>query len=157
MIKPKALPGFSTLVTLAHTEYKAPQAEGVARPFDDRTVPASASYAQMPQFAPRVTSSVVDTTWALSEQPTLENRFVAGDFAIRRNAVAGDGIATIDGHDYTLEPRLRYNAPDKSWSGFVGLYGFHASQHPTRWTCSAVAPGTIAPAPAPCTAKRHSR
>lgn len=131
LIKPKALPGFSTLVTLAHTEYKAPQAEGVARPFEARTVSASASYAQMPQFAPRVTGGVVDTTWALSDRLTLENRFVAGDFAIRRNAVAGDGIARIDGNDYTLEPRLRYNAPDKSWSGFVGLYGFRANQHDT--------------------------
>ena len=131
LIKPKALPGFSTLVTLAHTEYKAPQAEGVARPFDDRTVPASASYAQMPQFAPRVTSGVVDTTWALStgcRWTTASSQATSRFGATRSPATASR--RSMD-HDYTLEPRLRYNAPDKSWSGFVGLYGFHASQHDT--------------------------
>jgi outer membrane receptor protein involved in Fe transport len=127
LFKPHALRGFSTLVTLAHTSHTAPQTETIARPFGDKVT----SYPSMPVFAPSVTSGVVDTTWPLSEQFTLENRLVVGDYSVRRRAVAADGSATIDGHDYTLEPRLRYRSPDKRWTGFVGLYGFSAKQHDT--------------------------
>jgi outer membrane receptor protein involved in Fe transport len=131
LFKPKSLPGFSTLLTLARTDSRMPQTEAVARPFGDLTVPASRSYRQMPVFAPKVTSGIVDTTWHLSDAWTLENRLVAGDFRIRRHAAPGDGSSLVDGNDYTLEPRLRYAAPDKRLSGLVGLYGFRADQRDT--------------------------
>jgi len=127
LFKPRALPGFTTLVTLAHTEHKAPQTEGVARPFDDKV----SSYPAMPVFAPRVTSGTVETGWKLSDQWTLENSLVAGSFKVRRYAVAGDGNALIDGHDVSLEPRLRYTSADKRLTGLVGLYAFNAQQHDT--------------------------
>lgn len=127
LFKPKALPGFRTLLTLAHTEHRAPQGEGIARPFEDKV----AAFPPMPVFAPRVTSGTAETTWALSELWTFENSLVAGNFKVRRLAPAGDGIALIDGHDLSLEPRLRYSSTDKTLTGFVGLYGFNARQHDT--------------------------
>lgn len=131
LYKPKDLPGLRTQLTVAHTGYQAPQTEGVARPFGDLRASSDASFANMPRFNPRSTNGVWDTTWELSERLTLENRLASGRYAIRRNAQPGDGIATIDGHDFTLEPRLRYAAANKSWSGFVGLYAFRAKQHDT--------------------------
>jgi outer membrane receptor protein involved in Fe transport len=127
LFKPNSASGFTTLVTLAHTRHTAPQTETVGRPFDDKVT----NYPAMPVFSPRVTSAVVDTTWPLSERLTFENRLVAGDYLVRRHAVADDGGAKIDGHDYTLEPRLRYRAPDNRWSGFIGLHAYRAKQHDT--------------------------
>jgi iron complex outermembrane receptor protein len=127
LFTPRALPGFRTLVTLAHTEHKAPQGEGVARPFEDKL----SSYPAMPVFAPRVTSGTVETDWKLSDQWTLENSLVAGSFKVRRDAVAGDGNALIDGSDFSLEPRLRYASADKRLSALVGFYAFNAEQHDT--------------------------
>lgn len=127
LFKPDALPGFTTLVTLAHTRHTGPQTETVRRPFEDLVT----SYPPMSVFAPRVTSAVVDTVWPLSQRWTLENRIVAGDYEVDRYALPGEGVALIDGHDYTLEPRLRYRAADDSWSGFVGLYGYRSKQRDT--------------------------
>lgn len=131
LYQPQGPGGFTTLVTLARTQNRAPQAEGVARPFRDLRSPADPAYAQMSTFEPRATSGVVDTTWALSDAWTFENRIVVGDFAIRRRATPGNGSALIDGRDFTLEPRLHYRAPDSGWSGFVGLHAFGAKQRDT--------------------------
>jgi iron complex outermembrane receptor protein len=127
LVTPKALPGFRTVVTLARTEHRAPQTEGIARPFDD----LQSSYPAMPVFAPRVTSGTVETGWRLSDRWSFENSLVAGNFKVRRLAVPGDGNALIDGHDFALEPRLRYTSADRSMTGFVGLYAFNARQRDT--------------------------
>jgi hypothetical protein len=123
----KAVSGLRNLLTLAHTEYRAPQTESVARPFEDKL----SSYPPMPVFAPRVTSGTLETTWPLAERWTFENSLVAGHFKVKRLAMPGDGNAVIDGEDYSIEPRLRYRAADKSWTGFVGLYVFNAKQNDT--------------------------
>lgn len=128
LFKPKAMPGFSTLLTVAHTRYEAPQTDAVARPFEDFRLTPDPVYTQMPTFEPWVTSAVVDTVWPLNARWTLENRLVFGDFKIRRHATPDNGSATIDGHDATIEPRLRYASEDQRLSGFVGLYGFRAKQ-----------------------------
>lgn len=127
LFTPGTLPGFRTLVTLAHTEYQGPQTEGVSRPFEDK----KNGYPQMPVFAPRVTSGVVDTRWDLRNGWSFENAFVGGDFKIKRHAVAGDGNAVIDGRDLSLEPRLRYASADKTLSALFGAYGFWAKQDDT--------------------------
>lgn len=126
--KPSALPGFSSQLTLARTEYAAPQTESVSRPFGEM----NSSYPPMPVFAPRSSSSVLDTTWQLSDRVTFENRIAAGDVHVRRYAMPGDGNATINTHDLSIEPRLRFQpAAPGGWSGFVGLYAFRARQHDT--------------------------
>lgn len=127
LLKPSALPGLRTLVTLSHTEYRGPQTEGVSRPFEDQ----KNGYPEMPVFAPRVTSGVVDTAWDLHNGWTFENSLVGGDFKVRRHAVAGDGNALIDGRDWSLEPRLRYANADKTLTALIGAYGFWARQYDT--------------------------
>lgn len=126
--QPKSLPGFSSLLTLSHTDYRAPQTESVARPFDAMVT----SYPLQPVFSPRTNSGVLDSTWKLNERVTLENRIVAGDVNVRRYAAPADGNATIHVRDLSVEPRLRFQplAPG-DWSGFVGLYAFRAKQQDT--------------------------
>lgn len=125
LIKPKAIAGFSTLVTLSHSDYRAPQTESVKRPFGEEDT----SYPAMPVFAPRTTSAVVDTTWKLSDAMTFENRLSLADFTVERLATPGDGNVDIDGRDFALEPRLRF-ASGKT-NGFVGAHLFRAKQDET--------------------------
>jgi outer membrane receptor protein involved in Fe transport len=126
--KPQALPGFSTQLTLSHTNHAGPQTEAVARPFEAR----NSSYPSMPVFAPRANAGVLDTTWVLSDRVTFENRIVAGDALTRRYAMPGDGNATIRTRDLSIEPRLRFApAQPGGWSGFAGLYAFRANQRDT--------------------------
>jgi iron complex outermembrane receptor protein len=127
LFKPNSMSGFRTLITAAHTEYRAPQAEGVARPFDAKV----AAFPAMPVFAPRVNSGTVETTWALSDRWTFENSLVSGDIKVRRFAPPGDGIALIEGHDLSLEPRWRYASADGKLAVLLGLYAFDAAEHDT--------------------------
>lgn len=125
LVQPKALPGFSTLVTLAHTDHVGPQTDFVGRPFSDRTVPAA--YARMETFTTRTNSVVADTTWRLSPLVSLENRLSFADSHVKRTAaVPGLGEAAIDGTEWTLEPRVRFTGTDTN--GFVGLYLARAKQ-----------------------------
>lgn len=126
LIKPKALPDFSTLITLNHSEYESPQTEQVARPFDDHK-PLAVGH-NMPVFSPRTTSGIADTRWKLSDTYTFENKLSATDLRVTRKAPPGEGNAQIDGTELVLEPRLRFNAQDKRLDGFVGLYLFRAHQ-----------------------------
>ena len=120
----QGVPGLRSLLTLAHNEHSAPQTEGLSRPFEGKQI----AYPQMPVFAPRVNSGVWDLAVPLSDRVKFENRVVYGNINVRRRAAPEDGNATIDGHDFSYEPRLRMSSADKSVSGFVGLYAFNARQ-----------------------------
>lgn len=120
----KSVPGLRSLFTLSHNDHKGPQTETVRRPFGDEQT----SYPFMNTFKPRATSGVWDLEVPLNNGMKFENRIVYGDVNIERTAVPGDGIATIDGHDFSIEPRLRMSSADKTVSGFIGFYGFNAHQ-----------------------------
>jgi outer membrane receptor protein involved in Fe transport len=120
----QGVPGLRSMFTLAHNDHRGPQTEEVRRPFDNK----QASYPLMPVFEPRVTSGVWDLEVPLSDRLKLENRIVYGDVNVRRRAAPADGNATIDGHDISIEPRLRMSSADKTVNGFVGLYAFGAKQ-----------------------------
>src|SRR5690606_30379611 len=127
LLQPKSVPGLTNLFTFTHTDHLSPQTDFVGRPFDKRTVPAI--YSAMETFKTRTNSGVVDTTWRISDRITLANRMSVADFHVKRTAVAGLGIADIDGKDYSIEPRVRFS--DGGTSGFVGAYLFHAKQDET--------------------------
>ena len=122
LLQPKALPGFSTLLTLVHTDHINPQTESVNRPFSDEQI----SFPTMPVFAPRANSGILDMTWKLSSLVTLENRIAKSDFRISRYAEPGDGNARIDGKDLTIEPRIRFTGEDTQ--GFLGVFYFDTKQ-----------------------------
>lgn len=124
LMEPAALEGFTALVTVAHTDYSAPQTELVSRPFDEHET----AYPQMPVFNPRATSGILDATWDVSESVALEGTFSATDLRIKRRAVPGDGNATIDGTELVAEPRLRFSGLDGRLSGLGGVYLFSAEQ-----------------------------
>ncbi|HWT70908.1 MAG TPA: TonB-dependent receptor [Oxalicibacterium sp.] len=120
----KSMPGLKSLFTLTHNEHTGPQTEDLARPFGDKR----SSYPAMPVFKPTSTSGVWDLEVPLNDGMKFENRIVYGDVHIQREALPGDGNASIDGHDISIEPRLSMSSADKKITGFVGFYGFSADQ-----------------------------
>lgn len=123
LVTPTALPGFRSLLTLAHSEYEGPQTESVALPDENQT-----SYPSMPVFAPRSTSLTADTSWPISDTLRFESLVSAADLTVRRKALPGDGNALIEGYDAAVEPRLRYASPDQKLNAFGGVYLFKADQ-----------------------------
>jgi iron complex outermembrane recepter protein len=133
LIEPHALPSFSTLLTLSHVDDTQPQVEYVQRPFDaHRTAfddPDSGSID--PTFTTRPTSGIADTTWAISETLTFNNKLALTDLYIERQAPPGFGNAEIDARELFLEPRLGFTALDGRLTGFGALYLFQNEQDET--------------------------
>ena len=125
LVEPKKIEGLRLLLTLNHSDHKAPQGEYVARPFDTDTP-------RTPQVAtsnPRVTSGVLDASWVINDRLTFENNLSYTDLNARRHAPTGTGNVTIEGREGVLEPRLRFSALDGRLNGFGGYYGLRANQN----------------------------
>lgn len=124
LIRPKALEGFSTLVTVTHADFRAPQSEIVEYPFSEHQM----FLGYMPTFQPKSTSAVFATTWELNDALTFENTLAYTDFDVRRFSFPGDGNATVEGHDVVVEPRLRLKAADGRLNALFGVYYYRATQ-----------------------------
>jgi iron complex outermembrane recepter protein len=124
LIEPKALEGFTTLITLNYSDSSAPQSEEVAAPFENHI----AAYPPMPVFAPRTASGIVDMSWKLSDAYTFETRIALTDVEVKREALPGDGNANVDVRETIAEPLLRFNLMDGRLNGLGGLYYFRAEQ-----------------------------
>ncbi|WP_149194409.1 TonB-dependent receptor [Luteimonas suaedae] len=125
LFKPDALPDFSALLTFQHAQSHAPQAEMVARPFEDER-PATP---EMPVFAPRTNAVIADTQWQIDDRLRWENLLTATDLHVDRFAPAGSGIARIDNREYVLEPRLVLERSAGSRiDGIAGIYLMRADQ-----------------------------
>lgn len=120
---PQSIPEWKTLFTLNHSDYTGPQTETVDRPFSDRNT----SYLYEPVFQPKTKSAILDTSYALNETLSLEGLATATDLDIRRKAQPGDGIAQIDGREYLIEPRLRFQS-DTLGNGVAGIHTFRTHQ-----------------------------
>jgi iron complex outermembrane receptor protein len=116
---------FSTLLTVNYAETRAPQAEIVARPFNNDV----SSPPHMPVFQPRTESGILATNWKLSDAATLVNTLSYTDLNVQRFAPAGTGNANIDGNQIVEEPTLRFKAMDGQITGLGGLYFFYAHEH----------------------------
>jgi outer membrane receptor protein involved in Fe transport len=124
LIEPEALAGFSTLITLVHSDYTAPQTELVSRPFDEH----NSNFPDMPVFNPRSSSAILEPSWEIDENFTLEGTFSATDLLVKRKAPPGEGNAEIDGREVVTEPRLRISGFDGRLNGIGGIYFFDAEQ-----------------------------
>ena len=124
LIEPKHLEGFSTLLTIEHQDYYGPQAEDVGRPFGDH----KALYPNMPRFRPKTTAGIMENTYELDDNVTLQNTFSYTDIKVKRYAVPGDGNVDIDGDQIVEEPRIKFSAADDRLNGLFGLYYFNADQ-----------------------------
>jgi iron complex outermembrane recepter protein len=124
LIEPKALAGFSTVITLNHSKIRSPQGESAARPFNDHlsSVPVD------PIFEPRTNSGIIGTKWEINDALTFSNTLAYTDFNIKRHTEAGSGNANIDGDELVAEPLLHFTGLDGRLSGLGGLYYFKAQQ-----------------------------
>lgn len=126
LFEPKALPGLHSLLTLNYADFRGPQVESVIRSSGFK----SASTPTMPVFEPRSGSLISDNRYRLSDSLDLEGLLSATDLNVKRKAVAGQGIANIDGSEYVIEPRLRWHGSGRA-TGVVGVYLFSDDQDET--------------------------
>lgn len=123
LFEPRALAGFRTLLTVNHADFTNPQVEAVGRPFDALISPFTD-----PVFNPRTTSGILDTSWKLNDNFTVENILSITELHVTRTAPIGEGNVIIDGEEFVAEPHLLFKGLDGRLSGLAGVYLFHSSQ-----------------------------
>ncbi len=124
LYQPQDIEGLSNLITINHHDYRGPQGEQLAQPFEDKI----ADSIQPATFQPEDSSITMETDWAINERYTLENTLVYSDIDVKRTVpTIGRGNVNIDTREILLEPRLLFSANDNV-SGFIGLYYFDADQ-----------------------------
>jgi outer membrane receptor protein involved in Fe transport len=124
LIEPEAWEGFSSTITLAHSDYQAPQTEGVNRPAEDH----EASYPFQPMFNPVSTGGIIETTWQIDENWALENTTSVAGIEVTRKAIPGDGNAEIEALEIMSEPRVRFTGLDGRLNALGGIYVFNNEQ-----------------------------
>ncbi len=124
LIKPLALPGFSTVLTVNHTEFEGPQAEIIAYPFDEHVSIGGNS----PIFVPKSTAAIIDSRWECSCDITFENTLSYTDFGVERLVDPGEFNVDIDGHEFVLQPRARFTRLEGRLSALIGAYYLKAHQ-----------------------------
>lgn len=124
LIEPEAWEGFSSTITLAHSNYRAPQTEGVLRPAKDH----ESSYPFMPIFNPESTGGIIDTTWEINDNWALENTTSVTGIDVRRKALPGDGNVDLDSLEIMSEPRVRFTGLDGRLNALGGVYVFNNEQ-----------------------------
>jgi iron complex outermembrane receptor protein len=124
LIEPKSWEGFATTLTLAHSDYQAPQVESVRRPVEDHET----NFPFMPIFNPRSTGGIMDSSWQIDDTWTIENTLSVTDIDIARKALPGDGNATVDAFEIVEEPRVRFTGLDGRLNVLGGFYLFNNQQ-----------------------------
>ncbi|WP_439817681.1 TonB-dependent receptor domain-containing protein [Zavarzinia sp. CC-PAN008] len=125
LIEPQALPGFTTLLTVTHSDATSPQTSGTTRPFEDHTNLGSFQ----PQFQETTTGGIARSSWEINDQFTLENTFTYTSVGVIRRAPGiGGGKVDIDGDEILVEPLLRYNLAGGTVRGIAAVHYFHNEQ-----------------------------
>ena len=127
LIQPEGTPDFRTLLTVSFSDSYAPQTLSLKRPYQDKVIATNFT----PRFRTRATVGIADTSWGVADGITLSFFGTATDFRVDRYINTGNGIARIDGKEYTAEPRIRFGEADDALSGFIAGYLFDAKQHET--------------------------
>jgi len=115
---------FRSLLTVSYTDAFAPQTLTARQPYGDLVSATSFT----PRFRTRATVGISDTRWRVGNGITLSTFATLTDFRVNRYVNTGNGIAQIDGTEYTAEPRIRFGDREDTLSGFVALYLFHSRQ-----------------------------
>ena len=124
LIKPQALPGFSTVLTVNHTEFEGPQGEIVAYPFDEHlSINGNSAI-----FVPRSTAAIVESRWECACDVSFENTISYTDFAVKRLVDPGEFNVEVDGHELVIQPRARFTRLDGRLSALIGAYYLRAQQ-----------------------------
>lgn len=141
LYKPAGLEGFTSLLTINHSYYSAPQGEWAYRVADaapafsippgrfetsDGFIEAYPTYNA--RFNPQVTSATLLTTWELNSAVTFESTLAYADMKTRRLSKQGDGNIIIDAEEIMIEPRLRFTALEGRLSAITGVYYFDNTQ-----------------------------
>ncbi|MBL8271731.1 TonB-dependent receptor domain-containing protein [Steroidobacter sp.] len=122
--KPASLPQLTNILTLAHSEYQAPQAETSSYPF---SADVSANDPD-PVFAPRTTNATLQTTWQHSDSLLFESTLAYSDWSVSRRTLPFFGNLTIEGTELVVEPRLRFGTADSRLQGLLGIFFYRADQ-----------------------------
>jgi outer membrane receptor protein involved in Fe transport len=117
-------PEFRTLTTLSYTNSFSPQTLSVKLPFTDYVATAT----NTPRFQTRALVAISDSTWKLSDDLALSAFLTATDFKVNRYVNPANGIAEINGREYTAEPRIRFGQASDRLSGFLAAFIFRSSQ-----------------------------
>ncbi|UCZ57324.1 TonB-dependent receptor [Desulfurispirillum indicum] len=122
---PLEMPTFSTMLSIAHFDSRAPQNEALIPPPEH----------QGARFDPRrpvqeneSTSGIWDLSWELSDQLSFENKLVFTDFANYRRVAEGLPSADSEGTELQIEPLLRFNHAGDRLRGLAGARYFRGSQ-----------------------------
>lgn len=116
---------FRSLLTVSYSDGYGPQTLTVVRPFKEKRIAA----VRTPRFRTRATVGIADTSWQVTDGIGLSAFVTATDFRVNRYINVGNGIAQIDGREYTAEPRIRFGRTGDRLSGFIAAYLFDARQH----------------------------
>ena len=121
---PANMPDFLTRLTINHVDAKTPQNEALSDPAAARYTP------ERPIFKTKTTSAIWDVEWDLSDQLSFENKVIYTKYRNdREGALHVNGIpANVKGHEWQIEPILRFNAFDYQLRGMVGLFYFTGKQ-----------------------------
>lgn len=125
LFTPEGTPGLRSLLTLSYTDAYAPQTTGVRQPFTDKDYSSTSVF---PRFRTRASVAISDTSWQVTDNIALSAFLTATDFRINRYVQATQGIAEINGVEYTAEPRIHFGAQGSQLSGFVAGYLFRTHQ-----------------------------
>jgi len=125
LLTPASASSLRSLLTVSYTTAFAPQTLSVRRPFHDYVYGPFVA----PRFRTNAFAAISDTSWQVAERFGLSSFMTATNFDVHRSANAGNGIAQINGTEYTFEPRARFGASGDALTGFVAAYLFRSKQN----------------------------
>lgn len=127
LFTPTSLPEFSSRFTLNYSQSRTPQNEA-------KDNAGSSLYARSrPVFETNATSSMWDTSWQFAPNWTWENKLVHTRYGNERLSLPmpNGTPATLNGHEWQLEPILRYHSDTGHLKTLLGMHLFTAKQDET--------------------------
>ena len=129
LIEPDNLKNLRTVLSVSYHEARLPYVEFVVPPFDEFVS------ATVPYFGPGepvmrtdATAGTVQSTLDISENVSLEAFASYADFGFTRTVPPGAGIASQDGREFIVEPRIRVNLLGDRIDWLSGLHYFDSEQ-----------------------------
>lgn len=121
---PANFPDFFTRLTFNHIRSKTPQNEALSNPSVPRHTP------ERPVFQTKSYSTIWDVDWQATDNIGFQNKVIYAKYRHDRyGAPHVQGVpAIVDGHEWQIEPMIRFNNDAQTIKGVVGLFFFSGSQ-----------------------------